>query len=573
VNRLARRFASERLLREETGAIAIIVAIFMVALLVIAALVLDLGTGYEHDSGLQAAADAAALAGAQELINPSGNATAFAQQYLASNVSPGALHSSVNGGNVTAQITPAARSVTVDLREAHVPFNFAQIIGNTEGAVSAHAKAELMYLTATPLISPVAIPYLHPANFTISYGYDTNSWSGGNSFGVNLTDPGSGGSSDTGQYTGSGGSSLNSGRIYAGLLTAKDANGNELMAPINVGSLYVPSSSTSPIQSVNLARGNMGGASETVTITVGTYQVTDPNVYVDIMLRSGRYDTVTLNPAGNGVYSGTKTITPSFQNGMAVVSFQTAQPPTGPVPGSTWPTSATTLASYTMFEPGQSIVYVDQNRYSGSGSTVVSAVVQTKAYSFGTPVIVSSNDVAFKGSYGDAGFADMLTGATFDQELKVALGMIPMDPSWKLRPDTEGGNNNGQADIGEQVPIDPGIRNTWGASLMQAQGKPMLVALVASSYPTDTRPAWLTWVGSWPIIGPIIMHFLDRWFLTHTAPSKLPIVNLGAIQVNSVSVNGTAFTLGGTWTRYLGTGTWTSVKPGGLYVETAVLTE
>ena len=111
------------------------------------------------------------------------------------------------------------------------------------------------------------------------------------------------------------------------MLTAKDANGNELMAPVNVGSLYVPSSSTSPIQSVNLARANMGGASETVTITVGTYQVTDPNVYVDVMLRSGRYDTVTLNPNGGGTYSGTITISPSFVNGMAVVSFATAQPP------------------------------------------------------------------------------------------------------------------------------------------------------------------------------------------------------------------------------------------------------
>ena len=79
--------------------------------------------------------------------------------------------------------------------------------------------------------------------------------------------------------------------------------------------------------------------------------------------------------------------------------------------------------------------------------------------------------MAFQGSYGDAGFADMLTGATFDQELKVALGTIPMDPSWKLRCDTEGGNNNGQADIGEQVPIDPGIRNTWGASLTAGPGQ------------------------------------------------------------------------------------------------------
>ena len=174
----------------------------MVALLVLAALVLDLGTGYEHDTQLQAAADAAALAGAQQLITDPGSAGAMAQQYLANNVSPGDAQSSVKGGNVSQTIVPAARSVTVDLRENHVPFNFAQIIGSTEGAVSAHAKAELMYLTALPMVSPVAIPYLHPASFSIRTVTDNNSWFGGNSFNVNLTDPQSGGTSDAGTVHG-----------------------------------------------------------------------------------------------------------------------------------------------------------------------------------------------------------------------------------------------------------------------------------------------------------------------------------------------------------------------------------
>ncbi|MCP6756625.1 hypothetical protein NL533_33875, partial [Klebsiella pneumoniae] len=83
--------------------------------------------GYDHDRELQAAADASALAGAQSLINDPGSATAVAQQYLAMNVSPGDPQSSVNGANVSAQVSPAARAVTVDLREDHVPFNFAQV--------------------------------------------------------------------------------------------------------------------------------------------------------------------------------------------------------------------------------------------------------------------------------------------------------------------------------------------------------------------------------------------------------------------------------------------------------------
>ena len=536
----------------------------MLALLVLAALVLDLGTGYEHDTGLQAAADAAALAGAQELINPAGNPTAFAQQYLASNVSPGDSHSSVQGGNVTSQITPAARSVTVDLTESHIPFNFAQAIGVKEGSVKAHAKAELMYLTATPQISPVAIPYLHPDHFNIRYGYGNSIFSGLNSFDVSL-----GGAGDSGQYQGSASRSLSSGHVYAGLLTAKDANGNDLMAPVSVGSLYVPSSSTSPIQTVDLVRSNMGGSSETVRITVGTYLVTDPTVQVDVQVRSGVYDTVTLNPSGSGgVYSGTVTIAPGFAGGMAVISFVTHA---STVVGSTWPSGAT-LATYTMFEPGQSIIYVDQNRYSGSGGTTVSATIQTKAYNLGSQVTVTSSDMAFQSSFGATDWADMVSGVGFSQELQAALGLIQADPGWRLTCDT---NGNGQADIGEMVPIDPSVRSTWGTSLLQAQGKTMVVALVASGYPSTTYPMWLQWIGGWPVIGEPILNFLSQWFAQHTAPTSLPIVNLGALQVpmGGVSVNGATFTMTGLWTRYLSTGTWTSVKPNGLYVETAVLTE
>ena len=455
MSRLARRFASNRPLGEETGAIAIIVAVFMLALLVLAALVLDLGTGYEHDTGLQAAADAAALAGAQELINPAGSPTAFAQQYLADNVSPGDSHSSVQGGNVTAQITPAARSVTVDLTENHIPFNFAQVIGVKEGAVKAHAKAELMYLTATPQVSPIAIPYLHPATFNIEYVPTSGS-------GFSVTLPA--GSADSGTYQGSATGSLRTGQTYAGMLTAKDANGNDLMPPTSVGSLFVPASSTSPIQSVNVNRANMGGSSETVRITVGTYQVTDPTVDVNVMIRSGVYDTVHLTSNGSGSYSGTVTIAPSFVSGMAVVSFVTAAS-NPPVVGSTWPTGVT-LATYTMFQPGQSVIYVDQSRWSGTGSTAVGATVQTKTYVLGQPVTITSTDMAFQSSFGATGWADMLSGASFSQELQVALQMIPADPSWKLTCDA---NGNGQADIGEQVPIDASVRSTWGTALTVAQ--------------------------------------------------------------------------------------------------------
>ncbi len=50
-------------LKDETGAVAVIVALFLLVLLVVGALVLDLGSLYDRDRELQSAADAAAEAG------------------------------------------------------------------------------------------------------------------------------------------------------------------------------------------------------------------------------------------------------------------------------------------------------------------------------------------------------------------------------------------------------------------------------------------------------------------------------------------------------------------------------
>ena len=138
------------------------------------------------------------------------------------------------------------------------------------------------------------------------------------------------------------------------------------MAPVNVGSMYVPDSSTSPIQTVDLNRSGMGAPARLCGHR-GHLPGDRSQVYVNVMLRSaGTIRSRSARPAP--IVLGTVTITPSFINGMAVVSFVTAPDPAGVPPGSTWPTNQT-LASYTMFEPGQSILYVVQNHCSGSGST------------------------------------------------------------------------------------------------------------------------------------------------------------------------------------------------------------
>jgi hypothetical protein len=155
-----------RRLGDDSGAVAIIVALLLVVFLVLGALVLDLGSLYRHDRELQSAADAGALAGAQELVLSRGNLSAaenLTRQYVSSNTSP---NSSVVEGNLAAWAPVIdAKSVTVDLRENHVPFSLARVIGRSEGSVRAHAKAEVKYLTGVNTLFPVALLIMNPEKF------------------------------------------------------------------------------------------------------------------------------------------------------------------------------------------------------------------------------------------------------------------------------------------------------------------------------------------------------------------------------------------------------------------------
>lgn len=68
---------------DETGQVVVLFAICLVVLLGFAALVLDVGFAYYADRSLQASADAAALAGAQELPDAA-TATTLAREYSGS---------------------------------------------------------------------------------------------------------------------------------------------------------------------------------------------------------------------------------------------------------------------------------------------------------------------------------------------------------------------------------------------------------------------------------------------------------------------------------------------------------
>ncbi len=116
------------------GSVLIIVAVALVALLGIAALVVDAGLLYYTKVFLSNAADAAALAGVQELWKDQDVAVAIAKTYAESN--------GVDEGGVIAEILPDGRTIKVTTSKT-VSLVFARVLGFSSTDVKASAKARV----------------------------------------------------------------------------------------------------------------------------------------------------------------------------------------------------------------------------------------------------------------------------------------------------------------------------------------------------------------------------------------------------------------------------------------------
>jgi len=130
------------LLNEERGGVLILVALLMVALLSMTALAVDVGLLYSARRQMVNAADAAALAGAQELIN-GGDAIAVAKQYAILENQADDAQASLGYYNGS----PTHNTVTVNT-EKTVDYLFARALPLNEDSSDVAA-------TATALIAPV----------------------------------------------------------------------------------------------------------------------------------------------------------------------------------------------------------------------------------------------------------------------------------------------------------------------------------------------------------------------------------------------------------------------------------
>ena len=137
----------------QKGTIAIIVALSLVALMMVTALVIDVGSLYQERRFLQTVADSAALAGAQELPESPGGARQKAIEYAAEH------GVTITASDVEISSTRASNdTITVIPVNPKAPLYFARVLGIDLVRIEARATAIIASPQAYEGVVPWGIP-------------------------------------------------------------------------------------------------------------------------------------------------------------------------------------------------------------------------------------------------------------------------------------------------------------------------------------------------------------------------------------------------------------------------------
>ncbi|MHB0979975.1 MAG: pilus assembly protein TadG-related protein [Thermoleophilia bacterium] len=536
--------------RDETGAIAVLVAILMVVFLGLAALVVDAGGLYDHDREIQTAADAGALAGAQEIIRQNGLAgvaAPMAGQYVTKNVD----ESSVDEDNLTVGIdTDDKTFVEVTLREEKIPLFFARALGHETGAVNARARAETKYLTGVESAFPVALMYANPHHWRFVFK------SGGEEKArFDLYDSATGGDITQGDgvfdevqdrspnpWTPSAGT-------YDVYLYAMDKDNNdalELGGPI--GLFYVPAAE-SRLRRVGMER--VDGNSVAVYAEVG-----GEDTVVEAMFGSDNKYT-TMSKVSEGLYRATLYPSPKTGNdgwGTTDLSIRVQQPADDDKKGGGKPKwdEFPSVARYIGFHPDVPILDLMMTTtldgYSALPGTAATpgARIKVRILKMGDEYVLklSSKD----GSNYLAGnwrWADIWADYSLKREIEMIADDLPFSGLLTTEKKDPGEMGKGLYIGG---PLWPETGNKIGALKPEVLNK--LVGKVVTVPIVDYAPNLTGGSEHYTISG-----FAAFWITEYSGngPDK------GELR--------------GRFDRWLATGRWQDTPPGPLYVETAVLTE
>lgn len=154
--------------KNRNGQTMVMVVLFMVVLMGFVALTTNVGALTVTKSDLQNAADAAALAGVQELPGDPAQARIVAQNYVTANGKP--------GDTTTVTIGTGNKSITVAISRTEPAF-LGRTLGTESNTVSADATATTGVAGSVPWIVPFTIP--KPAEFRYDKVYVMRMYGGG----------------------------------------------------------------------------------------------------------------------------------------------------------------------------------------------------------------------------------------------------------------------------------------------------------------------------------------------------------------------------------------------------------
>jgi hypothetical protein len=124
-------------------------------------LAIDLGMLYTARSEAQRAAEAAALAGAQEFLGavPLGTAATAARDSAYAYALKNAIRNAfVDSSEVQVEVNASLQFVSVRISRPDIPLFFARMVGRNTGGVSAHAAARAAPASAATCVLPWAMP-------------------------------------------------------------------------------------------------------------------------------------------------------------------------------------------------------------------------------------------------------------------------------------------------------------------------------------------------------------------------------------------------------------------------------
>lgn len=148
----------KKLFQQQQGSAIVFISVSMVVLLSMTGLVIDVGTVYVEKTHMQKAANAAALSGAQELMNTEAAVTTVVHHIIADHQEEGSL----------VDISVDDKRVGVDISK-EVRLTFAALLGQVTTDVAVHAAAEVMVMGSAVGVAPLGIDDSIELEYNVTY--------------------------------------------------------------------------------------------------------------------------------------------------------------------------------------------------------------------------------------------------------------------------------------------------------------------------------------------------------------------------------------------------------------------